>query len=444
MTAGPRDLVRFDEALPRALSLVRSHLGGFAAPVFIVRDLLGRIHLVLDDRHQPPPPGEVQAALARALGERLGAYAAGKAARVRLVSQLVDPAAVVDSEDALVLQDTDGRVRLIERTLIGADWTRPALLSEEPAAPRVTLFGIKGGVGRSTASAVLALRWARAGRRVLVIDLDLESPGVSTLLLPLERYPDYGLVDYFVESAVGQEAGLAAEMAARSPLSEVSSTGGDILVAPATGRSREGYDFLEKLARCYLEVSREGATLDFAHRLSGLVAALEAQFCPDVTILDSRAGLHDIAATAVTRLKATSLLFAVDTPQTWQDYDILLQRWGRHPTLAQAFRERLKVVAAFLPETDSLAALARLRENAYECFQRRLYEQQGPGMIDGFNFDRDDKQAPHDPLPIYYMNVFRRFDPVASRDPLQPMFLDTAFGPFVQGVHRLVFGEEIS
>lgn len=438
--------VRFDDALAQGLGVVTSHLEAIGGPVIVVRDLLGRLHVVIDDRDRAPLVDSVRAALSEALGERLGAFAAGKSARVRLASQMIDPEAVLQSEDALLVPNTDGRVRLIERTVIGADWTRPALLKGEPANPRVTLFGIKGGVGRSTAAAVLALRWARSSRRVLLIDLDLESPGVSTLLLPQSRYPDYGIVDYFMESAVGQGEGLLAEMAAPSPFAAGAS--GDIIVAPASGRSREGYDFLEKLARCYLEVSHGGQTLDFAHRLSSLITALEAHYRPDVTILDSRAGLHDIAATAVTRLKATSLLFARGTPQTWLDYDILLERWGRHPALAQGFRERLKVVAAFLPETEALAALSHLKVSAYDCFQRRLYEEQRDGGMEGFNFDLDDDAAPHKPLPIYHMDVFQRFNPLAAQDTLQPSlmdtFIDTAFGPFVEGVHRLVFGEELS
>lgn len=65
---------------------------------------------------------------------------------------------------------------------------------------RVSIKG--GGVGRSTAVAVTAWRLAQAGKRVLVLDLDLESPGLSSALLPAERLPMYGITDWLVEDLV--------------------------------------------------------------------------------------------------------------------------------------------------------------------------------------------------------------------------------------------------
>jgi Mrp family chromosome partitioning ATPase len=56
-------------------------------------------------------------------------------------------------------------------------------------------FSIKGGVGRSTALAATAWRLAQAGKRILVLDLDLESPGLSSSLLSPDRQPVYGITD---------------------------------------------------------------------------------------------------------------------------------------------------------------------------------------------------------------------------------------------------------
>ncbi len=52
------------------------------------------------------------------------------------------------------------------------------------ATPRLVFHGIKGGVGRSTAIAMLAYHLAKKGKNVLLIDFDLESPGLSGLMLP--------------------------------------------------------------------------------------------------------------------------------------------------------------------------------------------------------------------------------------------------------------------
>jgi MinD-like ATPase involved in chromosome partitioning or flagellar assembly len=51
----------------------------------------------------------------------------------------------------------------------------------------VTFYSFKGGVGRTTALAACAWQLARAGKRVAIIDLDLEAPGIAR--------PDYILLD---------------------------------------------------------------------------------------------------------------------------------------------------------------------------------------------------------------------------------------------------------
>ena len=62
-----------------------------------------------------------------------------------------------------------------------------------------TFYSFKGGVGRTMALANVAVHLARRGRRVLVVDFDLDAPGLDTFppLRPEEPVP--GLVDYVVE-----------------------------------------------------------------------------------------------------------------------------------------------------------------------------------------------------------------------------------------------------
>ncbi|MBK6725901.1 MAG: AAA family ATPase [Xanthomonadales bacterium] len=80
-------------------------------------------------------------------------------------------------------------VMLLDRQVTGQDWLRPA--TETDSHPhRVVFFGLKGGVGRSTALCMVAWGLARQGKRVLLVDFDLESPGLSGLVLPVERGPN--------------------------------------------------------------------------------------------------------------------------------------------------------------------------------------------------------------------------------------------------------------
>src|SRR5438270_2050592 len=63
----------------------------------------------------------------------------------------------------------------------------------------VTFYSFKGGVGRTMAMANVGLALARAGRRVLLVDFDLEAPGLDTfdLIKPSESMP--GIIDFVTE-----------------------------------------------------------------------------------------------------------------------------------------------------------------------------------------------------------------------------------------------------
>jgi hypothetical protein len=451
-------VIRFDQALRNAIQVVRSRLGPSLTRVVVARDLLGKIRIALDDRGTGLSLDKQDfRRLGSDLAAVLGAFGPDPAHAFLVASDMVAPEEIFGSAD--VQLPIDG-VRILDQTLIGADWLRPRFeeVTHAGRVPpnRVALYGVKGGVGRSTATAVLARELARVGetgKRIMVIDLDLESPGVGTTLLPGEQAPhmvgttlfpgfqppEYGICDWFVEDGVGQaDDVLLADMVVASPLADK----GEILVVPAGGRVRSDYEYLPKLNRVYLTCSAGSEEQDFAARLHRLVLTLEARYQPDLTLLDSRAGLHDIAAVTVTRLGALSLLFAVDTAQTWATYRWLFQSWNRHQERARAFRGDLKMVAAQVPETDSEAYLARFRARSHELFQEFLYSEVPPGEMGEFNFEAEDDQAPHHPLRINWSRALQQYDPVQRPGAITDAQVNAGFGDLVAGVRRLVFPED--
>lgn len=60
----------------------------------------------------------------------------------------------------------------------------------------VTFYSFKGGVGRSMALVNVAFDLVRRGRRVLLVDFDLEAPGLDTFDFPKATPATPGLVDY--------------------------------------------------------------------------------------------------------------------------------------------------------------------------------------------------------------------------------------------------------
>ena len=421
---------RFDKAFNDVLEIIRQTRDNDlrdVGKVVVVRDLVGRIRLAV----QRAPIAPIATALEKRLQDAAGPFFASG---ILIGDEMLMASLVFESPDAYEL---DG-VTVVERLAVGAEWTRPPLPNDEPRPPRATLSGIKGGVGRSTAVCAWARHLANRGARVLVVDLDLESPGLSTTLLPPGASPDLGIVDWLVEDAVGNaDEDIVRRMVANSPLA--SGTTGQVLIAPCMGSTHDSY--LAKLARAYLDVPRpDGGVRTFAERLATMIDALESAVGPTVVLLDSRAGLHDLAAIATTRLSAMTFLFASGSRQTWEGYRILLRSWVSRPAIAREIRERLRIVAAQVPETGREQYLDRFVSDAYDLFADTLYEEVSPQKPNAFNFDVQATDAPHFPLPIYWSRPFQEWDPLDTQ--VTGDQISAAFGQFLERATDLVLDTE--
>ena len=437
--------VRFDQARPAALSLARE-IAEEGFDVLLVRDVLGRISLVVDDAECGDGAADEQAERWReSFTGRLGRYSGERPLVLTSATRL--PRTLTASPRALELvaaTSTAGAVRLLDNTVVGEEWSHvtavPAAGRGGPArARRTALYGFKGGVGRTTAAAVLARRLADEGLIVLVVDLDLESPGVGPLLLGKRDLCPHGVVDHLVESALGNADGL--EIVVRSGYTPRNR--GELWIAPARGAGAEGVPnaYVDKLNRVYADT--EGAR--FADRLAATVRACEKAVersdsgrLPDVVLLDSRAGIHDVAAVTISHLCDYALLFGADNDQTWSGYRDLFEAWAASGQ-APAIREKLRMVASMVPDSVHYSKdthLRSFRENAHATFSV-LYDSLAPDEVAGAtegSWAPEDDSAPHFPIPILFepgligMNVpdspdwqERAFVQAAYRD-----FLDTA------------------
>jgi CobQ/CobB/MinD/ParA nucleotide binding domain len=424
--------IRFEDAMVGCRQILQQHLdeGSLTAfgRVVLVRDLMGRIHLALEKSRMESLPPNLLTALASASGPFWADH-------VMEGTSMMAPDAVFQSEDAVKVGT---QLWLLERTVTGSEWGRPPLANSRATPRRAALFGLKGGVGRSTALCVWARHLAALGKRVLVIDLDLESPGVSSLLLPSEASADYGLVDWFVEDAVGNaDAELLRLMVAPSPAAD--GTAGTILVAPCKGTLDN--DYLAKLSRAYLDLPGQPSR-HFGERVGQLVDHLEKEHSPDVVLLDSRAGLHDLAGVALTRMNAMTFLFAGGSRQTWDGYRSLFQGWAKYPGIAREVRDRVRVVASLVPETDREPYLTRLCQVSYDTFADSLYEEHSDATRSAFNFDINAIDAPHYPLNIYWSRAFQEWDPATGA--VTPQQVMACYGDFLGRATDLVLSESAS
>jgi hypothetical protein len=200
-------------------------------------------------------------------------------------------------------------------------------------------------------------------------------------------------------------------MVSASPLGET--TQGAVRVAAAMGQQE--IDYMAKLARAYADVPGPQGPQRMGARLRQMVETLEAREKPDVVLIDSRGGLHDLAAAAITGLADTALLFATDSEQTWQGYRQLFTHWQWRPDVVRHVRERLAFVRALTPKSDREVGVQRFQRRAYELFAETLYDAIPPNTVDSdadyFHPSQTDEAAPHFPILVDWDERFQEFNP---------------------------------
>lgn len=451
-------ITRFNDALRLAAQAVQDSELPSDRPVRIVRDVYGRVRFAIDcEASQYPDAARKRLEIALV---RLGAYATK--GEVIFRDDLSDPDIIFNSPDWHLTTVPAGfddenhakpdlTVSVLDRQIMGQDWLNP-IAEPAPHPHRIVFYGLKGGVGRSTALAMAAYGLAREGKRVLLLDFDLESPGLSGLLLPPDRVAEYGMVDWFVEDAVGQGDSVLRNMVSDSPLADT--TTGAIRVATAMGQAESAY--LSKLARVYVDVpGRDGrqGLQRFATRMQYVVQLLEAQEKPDVVLIDSRAGLHDVAAISITSLADTALLFATDSAQNWLGYQQLFAHWQHRPEVCTQVRERLAIVQALAPKSNREDRSKAFLNHAYELFSSTLYDEIAPSgsaagqpsapSISLYNPSMEDEAAPHFPIRVDWDEVFQEFDPKVrpAQGGVSDAEIDAKFGALISWVKSRTSGD---
>lgn len=429
----------YDDALPRFAALVVGNLGEAALHEHLfLRDNVGRLTLILRGETKLERHSDAFERLTRAVRAELVPYV--DAVVVATPEEIFD--ATLAQRDAGYWErlPNGSVVRVVERWLVGQDWQAPPRAAIEGAPPIVVFASHKGGVGRSTALAVAAADFASHGHNVLTIDLDLEAPGLGSMLLPEDRLPGQGAVDFFVENGLcALDDDFFNDLYGISPL-----TGGGLVhVIPAVGRRSMTHpqNLIGKLARAYLEDPSPEGPRSFLSQARDLIAGMTRRHSYDVVLVDSRAGLHETTAAAILGLGADVLLFGIDTPQTFQGYQFLLAHLTRFlPPEADDWRWRLRLVHA-----KAVADARRQRsfnDRAFDLFQEHLYDKDtGESDKDPFTFGLDDTEAPHYPWRILSDSTFAEFDPLAHPEQLEDAVYARTFGPFVDALRERVMAD---
>lgn len=381
-------MVTFDDVLPTLVRICE------ATPAFAsveracaVRDLQGRVRLIV--KGGADLDGE---RLASTLVSALGPYFVGPIWRTtaggeegRLATKALEVAEPwapkSDGPTGDLRPSATPRWRRIERRLSKQAWLEerapqpPWALGEGPAI--VTFYSFKGGVGRTTALVSCAWQLAQAGKRATVIDLDLEAPGLGALL---GGQAERGAIDFIVDFLATGSRDVSAHLAPTQALGP--EEGGLVDVVPAGTLSLQ---YIEKLARLDFlgsqDWSRTDAESPVASAVTALLHAVRAQRRPDFILIDSRAGLHDLAGLSLHGLAHVDVIVSRASDQAYQGLDLTIHALS----LRKKEQDLLSlVVHSFAPpDLASPAAVAEadsFRRRVYDAFCEHVYGDEAPDI----------------------------------------------------------------
>jgi tetratricopeptide (TPR) repeat protein/cellulose biosynthesis protein BcsQ len=159
----------------------------------------------------------------------------------------------------------------------------------------VTFYSYKGGVGRTLALVNSAFRLARKGKRVFILDFDLEAPGVDAFSSCGDGEQHEGVVEYISRFRADGKVDSLKEYV-REIQGEETAPGKVFFMS--AGRKDQEYQFLlSSLDWKYFYGQQKGFLF-----VENLKAAIENDYAPDYVLVDSRTGLTDISGICTLQL----------------------------------------------------------------------------------------------------------------------------------------------
>lgn len=419
--------LRFDDALPAFIRyLIDAQIDVYSGVV--LRDGFGR--LAFYSRSSISRISTHQRNLQKLLGKYTFPAGAIQYAGTVGESILHDPTALpyqvhVDGKAHQIL--------VVDRRFYGRDWLVTPSKPIVGMPPLMTFGSIKGGVGRTTALFVLAMHLARQGKNVLLIDLDLEAPGLASLVFEGDERPKYGVLDYLVENALNgvSDADLT-NFVGTSVLTDREVGHGRVDLAPATGTATldSPVNMLSKLARALIEdpVS-DGPPKSLADQTRELVQRLAKSSAYDVVLVDARAGLAELTAGPLLGLGGVVALFGTDHPHTFEGYRYLTAHLSLLPLPDEVddWRERIRFVHAKSSASSDMRS--QFDDRLYELLSETFYEEDEGDDV--FTFSLKDEAAPHRAWRIFFDSQFLDVDPIRDRSVLESDVYKAAFGSFL-------------
>lgn len=387
--------------------------------ITIIRDVKGKIRLFLEPLENSNLEKDILDNLEKSLDQKLGPYygkdiwlpQGEKDGYKNLINVICEERVPAEWDD----DESQPRWYVLERHVAKQAWTNQKevelpwsqeLVDKGYKPAIVSFFSFKGGVGRTTTLVATALTLARHGHRVAIVDLDLESPGISTIFFPDTEESVSGVIDYLLEKNIQGENW---KLSTHLQLVNDPELLGDVEKSlPILSAGSVDNNYLEKLARldCQNLLNFNNPLLKTWHDMFKELNKAAGKL--DFIFLDTRTGFHDIGGLAIADLSHAAVIFGTQSRQSWAGLTHVIRRLAK-PLAPEPLPVLLiHALAPGLGVPGREQELREFREQAYIVFQDNYYSEKVPNSTD--------KEANFYPIVIDWQSELRREITLFQRD----------------------------
>ncbi|MFH5186942.1 KGGVGR-motif variant AAA ATPase [Paenibacillus sp. TAB 01] len=384
-------ILHFDEIKEKVINLLlqfKSRNTDNMLSIYVIRDVFGRVSVYVVNQDGVYIPDAIEKALLelRELFEtEIGSSWFNK------VEEISSNQSIINQLRESTFEVTNS-IYFGERHLTRLNWFREKnKYINLPKTKVVTFYSFKGGLGRTTSLVMSALNLARKGKTVVLVDFDLEAPGLASLLPPdNDETPNYGLIDFLIESNVYTQLEVDINEYTYSFKDKqlLGNNGGQVYILPASKLTTEkADDYLEKMGRVDFN-SPIYERID--NPVSRMLKQISDRFKPEFILLDARTGINDVGGLTLTNYTDLACLLFYGNEQNIAGMRLVL------PKVIQAEVPFLLINSPVpITEEESKEELEYYLENTYNLLVESDY-------FPEYLPDIYDESADHYPINISY------------------------------------------
>jgi len=237
----------------------------------------------------------------------------------------------------------------------------------------ITFYSYKGGVGRSLAAANFAVYLAKMGLKTVLIDFDLEAPGIDAKF-PLLKIPENyrGILDYILEyQEKNEDPGSIQQISLKIPIIPDDTSSSSLWLIPPGQYLSQDY---------YKKLSRLDWGLIFSEKRDGVaffqqfLARINQELAADYVVIDSRTGITEIAGLCTQQLADEVVMLSSLSSES-----VKVTKYIKHlienSAVAKALEKTIdvKIVVSRVPKPKDIEVFKQKCCDRFEVDQARIF-----------------------------------------------------------------------